>query len=170
MLLEILKRTPTWVFVLFAALVFFGAMQARTRQISLVRITILPLVLTGLSLSGLWSAFGRSSFVDVAVVAWIAAIAVALLLNELAQWPRQVTYAPATRTFRVEGSWIPLVAMMLIFFTRYGINVALAIRPGLAESHWLAAGAGAAYGIMSGAFVARAVRILASARSAAAPA
>ncbi len=24
MLLEILKRTPTWVFILFAALVFFG--------------------------------------------------------------------------------------------------------------------------------------------------
>ena len=50
MLLEILKRTPPWVFVLFAALVFFGVMQSRTRQIALVRVTILPVVLIGLSL------------------------------------------------------------------------------------------------------------------------
>ncbi len=37
MLLEILRRTPSWVFVLFAALVFFGVMQSRTRQIGLAR-------------------------------------------------------------------------------------------------------------------------------------
>ncbi len=169
MLLEILKRTPSWVFLLFAVLVFYGVMQSRTRQISLARVAILPLVLTGLSLSGLWSALGSGSFLDVAVVAWIAAVAVALLLNELAQWPRKVTYASATRTFRVEGSWIPLAAMMLIFFTRYGVNVALAIRPALAESPWLAAGAGAAYGLMSGAFMARALRILKAARPAELP-
>jgi hypothetical protein len=165
MLLEILKRTPSWVFVLFAVLVFYGALQSRTRQISLLRVAILPLVLTGLSLTGLWSAFGGSSFLDVAVVTWIAAVAVALLLNELAQWPRNVTYEPAARTFRVDGSWIPLAAMMLIFFTRYAVNVALAIRPALADSPWLAAGAGAAYGLMSGAFAARALRILGAARA-----
>lgn len=166
MLREILKRTPSWVFMLFAVLVLFGAMQSRTRQISLARVAILPLVLTGLSLSGLWGTFGGGGgYADVAIVAWIAAVVVAVLLNELAQWPREVAYASATRTFRVEGSWIPLAVMMLIFFTRYAVNVTLAIKPGLADSHWLAAGVGAAYGLMSGAFVARALRILRAARA-----
>ena len=164
MLLEILKRTPAWVFVLFAALVVFGVMQSRTRQVTLARVTILPIVLIGLSLSGLWSTFGGGGYPDVAIVAWIAAVVVAVLLNELAQWPREVAYASATRTFRVEGSWIPLAVMMLIFFTRYAVTVTLAIRPGLAESHWLAAGVGGAYGLMSGAFLARALRILGAAR------
>src|SRR5579862_6922415 len=51
MLLEILKHTPPWVFVLFAALVYLGAMQGRTRQLSLARVAIMPFVLLGLALS-----------------------------------------------------------------------------------------------------------------------
>ena len=132
MLLEILKRTPSWVFALFAALVFFGAMQSRTRQITLAR--------------------------------------VAILLNQLAKWPRKVAYTAATRSFLVEGSWLPLAVMMLIFFTRYAVTVTLAINPGLAASPWLATGVSAAYGLMSGAFLARALRILGSAKSAGLPA
>ena len=52
MLLEILKRTPTWVFVLFAALVFFGVIQSRTRQITLAMnpgLAASPWLATGVS-------------------------------------------------------------------------------------------------------------------------
>ena len=42
MLLQILQRTPPWVFGLFAVLVAFGVLQSRTRQVTLVRVTILP--------------------------------------------------------------------------------------------------------------------------------
>jgi len=78
MLLEILKRTPAWVFVLFAALVFFGVMQSRTRQV-------------------------------------------------------------------------------------------LAMNPGLAASPWLATGVSFAYGLMGGAFLARALRILGASKAAGLP-
>jgi hypothetical protein len=169
MLLEILKRTPSWVFLLFALLVVFGAMQIRTRQISLARVAILPLALIGLSLSGLWSTFGGNGLAELAIAVWIAAVAVAVLLNRFAKWPRKVAYTAATRSFLVEGSWIPLAAMMLIFFTRYAVNVMLAINPALAASPWLTAGIATAYGLMSGAFVARALRILRSARPAVLP-
>ena len=165
MLLEILKRTPVWVFVLFAALVFFGVMQSRTRQITLVRVTILPAVLIGLSLSGLWGTFGANGIAVFAIAAWLTAAAAAVLINRFVGWPRKVAYTAATRSFLVEGSWLPLAVMMVIFFTRYAVNVTLAIQPGLAASPWLAAGVGAAYGLMSGAFLARALRILSSARS-----
>jgi len=162
MLLEILKRTPAWVFVLFAALVFFGAMQSRTRQVTLARVTILPIVLIGLSLSGLWDTFGANA--GYAVAAWNAAIAAAVLINRQVKWPRSVVYTAASRTFLVEGSWLPLAVMMIIFFTRYAVTVTLAMNPGLTSAPWLAMGVGFAYGLMSGAFLARAFRILSAAR------
>ena len=165
MLLEILKRTPTWVFVLFAALVFFGVMQSRTRQITLARVTILPIVLIGLSLSGLWGTFGGNGIGAYAIAAWISAVAATVLANRVAKWPRKVVYTAATRTFLVEGSWLPLAVMMAIFFTRYAVTVTLAMNPGLAASPWLGTGVGFAYGLMSGAFLARALRILAATRT-----
>jgi hypothetical protein len=161
MLPGILKNTPLWVFALFAMLLFFGALQSRTRQIGLARVAILPVVLIGLSLSGVWSSFGGNAF---AIAAWLAAVATAVLINRLAKWPRKVAYTAATRSFRVAGSWLPLAVVMLIFFTRYAVAVLLAMHPELRAAPWLAPGVSFAYGLMSGAFLARALRILASTR------
>ena len=132
MLLEILKRMPAWVFVLFAALVFFGVMQSRTRQVTLVRVTILPLVLIGLSLSGLSGTFGGKGNTGFALAAWLAAVAATVLINRHAKWPRNVVYTAASRTFLVEGGSF-------------------------------------AYRLISGAFLARALRILGAARAAGLP-
>ncbi len=165
MLLQILQRTPPWVFALFALLIAFGILQSRTRQVSLARVAILPLVLIGLSLSGLLGTFGANGF---AIAAWVAAVLAALLLNRTVQWPRKVAYSAGTRGFLVEGSWLPLAVMMTIFFTRYAVAVALAMRPELAATLWLPVAVSAAYGLMSGAFFARALRILGARRAQAA--
>lgn len=167
MLLEILKHTPPWVFVLFAALVYLGAMQRRTRQLSLARVAIMPVVLFGLALSGLWGAFGADGLV---VASWLAAVVIAVLLNRFAKWPRKISYTAATRSFLVEGSWTPLAAMMIIFFARYAVSVLLAIHPELRTAYWLAPSVSFAYGLMSGAFLARALRILGAAKSTGTPA
>jgi hypothetical protein len=50
--------------------------------------------------------------------------------------------------------------MMGIFFARYAVAVALAMRPALATSVTLVAAASFAYGLMSGSFLARALQIL----------
>jgi len=94
----------------------------------------------------------------------------AVLLNRFAKWPRKVAYTTVTRSFLVEGSWTPLAAIMIIFFARYAVSVSLAIHPELRTTHWLAPSVGFAYGLMSGAFLARALRILAAAKSAEVPA
>jgi len=94
----------------------------------------------------------------------------AVLLNRYAKWPRKVAYIAATRSFLVEGSWTPLAAMMIIFFARYAVSVSLAIHPELRSTYWLAPSVSLAYGLMSGAFLARALRILGAAKSAGAPA
>ena len=161
MLLQILERTPSWVFVLFAVLVVLGAMQRRTRELGRARVAILPAAFLLLSLWGVWNAFGPA---PLAFACWLAAVCTSVLLNRFARLPRQVAYSPSTRRFRVAGSWLPLAMMMAIFFTRYAIAVVTAMQPDVKSMPEFAAAVGFAYGLMSGAFLARALRILQFAR------
>ena len=52
MIIEILKRTPPWVWLLLSFLLVYGFTQARSRMVSYRRAMILPVVMLGLSLSG----------------------------------------------------------------------------------------------------------------------
>ena len=69
MIMHILAGTPKWVFVLFFALLWLGLQQLLPRSVSLSRATIVPVVMTGLSLYGVTSAFGDSGQ---ALLSWIA--------------------------------------------------------------------------------------------------
>ena len=160
MLLQILQHTPPWVFALFVVLLIFGYLQSRPRNIGWARVAILPVALVGLALSGIWAAFGPA---PLAFACWLAAIAVSVLANRFVRWPRQVRFSAQSRQFTVEGSWLPLAVMMVIFFTRYAVSVAMAMEPSLKATPPFVAGVSFAYGLMSGAFLARAVRILQSA-------
>jgi hypothetical protein len=160
MLLEILNRTPTWVFVLFLALLALGVLQTRTRELGWTRVALMPAVFLPFSLWGVWTAFGPEAL---AFGAWLAGVGAAVMLSRHARVPRQVSYTAQTRLFRVAGSWIPLAMMMAIFFTRYATTVAMAMQPALQAAPLFATGIGAAYGLMSGSFLARALRILGAA-------
>jgi hypothetical protein len=160
MILQILQRTPPWVFALFLALLFLGAMQVRPRDISRARVALMPAIFLPLSLWGIWAAFGPEA---VAFAAWLAGVGAAVLFNHYGRLPRQVSYTPETGLFHVPGSWVPLAMMMAIFFARYAISVAMAMQPELKSMQVFAAGVGAAYGLMSGSFLARALHILGAA-------
>ena len=126
MILQILQRTPPWVFVLFAVLLVLGVLQSRPRAMGRTRVAMMPAIFLPLSLWGVSNAFGPE---PLAFGAWLVAVGAAVLLNRHFRVPRQVSYAPDTRLFRVAGSWVPLAMMMAIFFTRYAIAVASAMQP-----------------------------------------
>ena len=158
MLLQILKGTPTWVFVLFAALLAIGFVQTRTRTVGAGRLTILPAAFIAFSLFGVVSAFGAQ---PAYLAAWAAGIGSSVLLGRLARQPAGARWDAASGGFHVPGSWAPLALMMTVFFTRYAIAVSMAMNPGLAREAAFAAGASLVYGLLSGAFLARALRVLA---------
>jgi hypothetical protein len=161
MILQILSRTPLWVFALFALLVALGLQQSRPREIGRTRVAVLPAIFLPLSLLGVWNAFGAEAL---AFAGWLAGVGAALLANRYAGLPRKVSYAGETRRFRLEGSWVPLGMMMAIFFLRYAIAVSIAMRPALTAAPAFIAAVGFAYGLISGSFLARALRTLAAAR------
>jgi hypothetical protein len=153
----ILSHTPVWVWVLFAALIVLGSKQMLDNRVGLRRVIVLPLAMLGLSLSGTLSAFGAT---PAALLAWGAGFTVTAALMLQYPAPKGVSFDPASRQFTVPGSFVPLALMMGIFAFKYTAGVALAMHPELRHDAMLTIIAGTAYGAFSGAFAARAGRLL----------
>ena len=158
MLVQILKGTPAWVFVLFFALLSIGFLQSRPRNVGPARVAILPAAFIAFSLYGVIAAFSATA---AGLLAWAAGIGMAVLLNRALKQPAGARWEPSTASFYVPGSWIPLGLMMAVFFARYAIAVSMAMRPALAHEPAFALSASLAYGFLSGAFLARALRVFA---------
>ena len=152
----VLKGTPAWVYVLFVALVAIGYAQTKQRSVSVNRLVAVPFAMTGYSLFGVITAFGAAA---AGIAAWAAGIAGALAIGQLLKRPEGVTYAPASASFSVPGSWKPMALIMVLFFARYVINVALAMDPALRQAAAFTLAAALVYGVASGAFLSRAARI-----------
>ena len=58
MILDMLRHTPFWVWAVLMKLVVLGLWQSRARRIGRGRVTLLPLVMIGLSFGGVLSSFG----------------------------------------------------------------------------------------------------------------
>ncbi len=164
---QILMNTPLWVWGLLAALLVLGWTQTRSRRVGLARITLLPLGLGAFSLYGTFSAFGASPAV---LGSWLAAATLLLLMVTQMPVPAGTTYDPARRQFQLPGSWVPMALIMGIFLTKYMVGVGLAINPALTANTGLTLTIATLYGVFSGIFAGRTVRLLRLARQPAAPA
>lgn len=162
-IVEILKNTPSWVFVLFFVLLYLGYGYSKTRAVPVGRLFALPLAMVGLSLYGVWSAFGANL---AGFAAWTGGIVLALLLNLVIKLPKGVDYAPAEKEYIIPGSWFPLSLMMAIFFTKYAVAVALARHPSLREAATFITTVTLGYGFLSGVFLSRALHAWGTAKTA----
>ena len=154
MIVEILRHTPVWVFLILAVLVWLGANRLRATDVPARRVVVLPVAMSGFSLFGLYSTFGAD---PVAATAWILVFAALLATGWILPTNPGVHYVAATRSIRVPGSWVPLALMMMIFFLRYVVAVLLAMHPPLRVETPFIAGIGAVYGLSAGCFAARAL-------------
>jgi non-heme chloroperoxidase len=160
MLIQILERTPSWVFVLLFILVALGYVQSRDRTVRRGNLAIIPVVMIALSLYGVLSAFGSA---PLGLASWVLGVGLAVLFGLNLPSPRGLHFSTESQSFFVPGSRVPLALMMAIFFSKYAVNVLqarqLPIVTGLvfigATSIW--------YGVLSGAFLARALVVVRSA-------
>ena len=166
-ILEIVKRTPTWVWGLFAALLALGISQLRDQQPSLRRVTLVPIGMMVFGLYGLWSAFGSSPQIAAVMLIWLAAtllVSGAMLFLPVRSKAR---FEAATAQFSVPGSAVPLVLILGIFLTKYLAGVELGMNPSVARDASFALPIGLLYGAFNGLFAARALRLIRLARLAA---
>lgn len=158
-MIGILVHTPVWVFVLFAFLLFFGLKQSVDRKVKQLTVLLLPVAMIFLSLAGVATSFGLQ---PILLVLWIAGLcAVAILIYGV--FPlKNVYYVKAENKYFVPGSFVPLVVIMAIFFTKYTIGVLSGFNADILTVKGFVYGFCLLYGAYSGYFAIRAVCILSS--------
>jgi hypothetical protein len=159
MLNEIFSRTPVWVWGILVVILYFGIQQSKQRTVPKRRLAILPMVMLGLSLSGIWSAFGASI---IGLAGWLAALTLVLILNQQLKPNEQATFSPVTKKFNVPGSWLPLCLMMAIFIAKYVVAILLGYNSTLKQSMEFIFSVSFVYGFLSSIFFVRAWRVWAT--------
>jgi hypothetical protein len=145
---------PVWPFAVLAVLLFLGHRQSRDRVVqpdTLAKVAIAMLVL---SLYGVVAAFGAGAM---PALAWAAGFAASVLLGGPAFAPRGLVHEG--NAVRMPGSWVPLGLMMGIFSTKFAVGFATGIGAHFVQEAWFIAAASAGFGLLSGAFAARAVAV-----------
>ena len=156
MLNQILARTPIWVWALLAALLWLGLSQTVNRTASLKRITVMPLVMIGLSLFGTVSVFGSDAQL---LLAWLVAGALMATLMLQKAPNAAIRYDASSRLFTLPGSWVPLALILGIFVTKYVVGFMTAMQPELRHELGFSLSCATLYGAFSGIFLARALRL-----------
>lgn len=159
MIFQILAHTPLWVWALLAALIVLGLSQAKARTASLARVTFMPVAMTGLSVWGTVSAFGSSPMFGYVMLAWMFGAAVMLAVVAPMDAQAGTEYDSESRSFALPGSWAPMLLILGIFLTKYGVGITLAMQPGMARDGLFTLAVGGLYGLFSGIFAGRAARL-----------
>lgn len=154
MLLQILTRTPVYVWVILALLVVRGVVASADRDMAFGKLLIIPLVMPLLSLQDISTRFDGGG---VRFAFW----AMAALLTTALVWkisPARLSTGTQPGKVLVRGSWVPLAAMMAVFVTKYVVIVMLAINPHLRTDTLFIAEACGLFGIFNGIFFGRLMR------------
>lgn len=157
-LVPVLRGTPVWVWGLFAALLALGASQLRDRTASLVRVSLMPVAMTLLSVSGTFSALGGSPRRAMGIAIWLVAAALAFAVFSRGR-SAGAQYDAERRVYRLQGSVTPLLTILGIFLVKYVVGVDLAMEPQLVQNAPYVLGVAALYGAFTGVFVGRASRL-----------
>ena len=164
MFTQIISRTPPWVFALLAILLALGAAQLRQRTASLTRVTALPVGMLLWAVTGVGLTFGTGSgkngLLALALAMW-ATGAAGTALWVLARPPADdgTRYDATRQQFTLPGSAVPLLLILGIFATKYAVGVTLGLHPALVGQPVFAAGVSGLYGVFSGVFVGRGLRL-----------
>lgn len=170
-LADIVRRTPLWVGGLLVGLLYLGVSASRARDLSVARLVLMPLAMSGLALWGVISAFGGfdpSGRLAELLALWIGCGATVLALGARGTPPAGTRYDAGTRRFHLPGSWVPLGLILAVFLMKYVIGVQLALEPSLAQDARFGFAVTTLYGGLSGLFAARMLRVLRSTRGPAA--
>ncbi len=160
MLAAIVKGTPVWVWGLLAALLALGLSQLADRNISLQRAAMVPLAMLGLAVYGMVSAFGNSGQLAPVALAWLASVSMTTGLLLQVPTPAGTRFDTASARFTVPGSAVPLLIILGIFMTKYGVGVEMAINPAVSRDAGFVLTVATLYGAFNGIFLARALRLL----------
>ena len=156
--LEILTHVPKYVWVILLVITIIGLRQCRETAMRPRRLVILPALWLVFGAWGVEKSFGLDGLPG---LAWLVGIGLGAGTVRALRWPGQARFDAASRRFIVPGSWVPLALMLGIFALKFASGMSLALHPDHATHLGIAMASSAAFGLFSGAFLGRAINILA---------
>lgn len=157
MLNQIISNTPTYVWAILAFLMYRGFKSAIDRELSIRAVIIIPVVMLALSVQGILSGFGVQPLV---LASWGLAMLAGAVLSWNAVNQSNVRILADKNMVFYRGSWGPMIMMMSIFVLKYIVNVALHVAPELHTNMMFAIVSTALFGIFSGLFLGKMLRVL----------
>ena len=150
--LETVSRTPLWVWVLLAFLLFIGIRALKPATVSFARLAILPIVFLAWGLSGFFTSYGVQLL---GAGVWIAAVVIGVGLGLLAARSIEIHADKTRRLIRLPGGTLTLALILIIFATKYTLGVLASMRPTItAELLYMATDVGVS-GWLTGIFAGR---------------
>lgn len=126
----IIVHTPIWVWFLYGLLLFLGLQRTRDSAISLPRVLILPIVVTGLAIVGFVGA-GLSG-----LPAIIAGLAIGVPSGWWLEQGRGTRRLADSRLW-LQAEWVSFTQIVVMLVFRYAINVVPVVAPALhADPVW----------------------------------
>ena len=156
-MIEIIKHTPIWVFILLIALIYLGYSQSKSRYVSQNTIFILPFIMILLSLFGVISTFGIGA--GIGILLWIFSFIMTFVISNKLFKINNVRYNYKEKTFFIKGSWVPMVLIMFIFLIKYIVGAMTAMDVDIVNSIEFFYIIIILYGIISGIFLSRTILI-----------
>ncbi|CAN5287298.1 hypothetical protein BH11PSE11_BH11PSE11_08010 [soil metagenome] len=155
MMLQIILHTPIWVWALLVTLITFGILASVDRATSLRKASIISVSMLALSLQGVVTAFGGGG---AALPSWFGFLLAGSMLGWILFDAKSIVADSRRGVLLQEGSWIPLILMMGIFFTKYCANVMLAFHAEYRQDWVFIAVVCGLYGLFSGVFAGKLLR------------
>lgn len=152
-MVEIIQRTPVWVWVLFFLLLVLGYVQSKERTLGYTKALLMPYAMFLFSLYGVLASFGWAY----TLLLWVVGIAGGIFLGMRLSAVHEVVYVPANQTFIIKGSWFWCALIMLLFCVKYSVGVMLARQLEVVQTLFFSASVSVVYGLFSGIFFARVI-------------
>jgi hypothetical protein len=124
-IIEALKGTPWWVYVLFFYLLSIGLKTLKPRVISLKKMFIIPTVFTVWTLYTMFSKFSHLSSIAI----WGISLIVAILIGWSLSRKINIQTDKKKGLIRLPGTAITLILILLIFGTKYFFGYLYATDP-----------------------------------------
>ena len=161
--MSILLKAPLWVWPLLVVLIVLGLRSTRPRELSDSSVFVWPAIITALSVYSIAATYGAH---PLALASWLLGMIAAIVIGRMLPFRSGTArYDEKMGTFHVPGSWVPLVLLLAVFWSRFAIGVFKARFPHVIDTPQFLASAGLALGLCSGSFAARSLALMSLRRS-----
>jgi hypothetical protein len=147
MIIEIIKSTPTWVFLLFALLIFKGIMATQPKTIKLSKLFIMPILFLCLTKQ-------KISYISEYFIVFLA---IGCIIGWLIYKKTKIRTDKENKLLFLPGSIIPILLIIAAFTKGYLIGYTTAVYPKFAHTAAFKHSMMAISGILTGVFIGRTV-------------